>query len=616
MSNSNLSSLNNHSSFNNSKSLSLITALKSDRDFAVAIDSSGETVSYQVFLTHISAYQSAIENVIGAEKGKKFAIYFEDSYQFLAAFCAVLISGNYIVMPGNNLQGTCENLLTSIDGFIGDFSEKFVEDSVLIKNISFKNIKQQRVEIDTGLILQDAPVVSLYTSGSSGTPKLVAKSLQQIEAEVNTLEQLWGDQIGHSVIVGSVSHQHIYGLLFRLIWPLLSGRTIYSEILTYPEELHGVVASLGSSVLVSSPTQLSRFPESVGWDILQGKVKAVFSSGAPLKKEHSLNVNNHLNVGVIEVLGSTETGGIAYKCEDGSEDIYWTAFPNVEITKDQTTGTMQLISAHFPNRNLYKTTDKIEFTPNGKGFVLQGRTDRIVKIEGKRLSLDEMETVLLKHPLLSACRIVTITETREIIAVAAILTAKGKDFLVDKGKFKLNKEFTAFLRGSFENVLMPRKWRYVNELPVNAQGKFEYTKLKELFNDGDKPKFPEVVESDIDGDKATLQIYVPNDIYYFGGHFPGTSILAGVVQLTWAAYFAKEYFQVDVVSKQLDAIKFQNVITPGSNVFLDLTFNREKSNVAFKYYSREELASEEQSTKEQPSEIQFSSGRIKLEQPE
>ncbi len=587
-------------------SLKLVAALTSNGDLPVAIDESGAVVTHQQFLSHVSAYLSAIQTVFGSKEDKNLAIYFEDSYQFLTAFCAILISGNHVVMPGNNLQGTCQNLLLGsdgfgVDGFIGDFAKEFVVDFLIIEPLDLLSIGQQDIEINTALISQDKPVISLYTSGSSGTPELVEKSLRQIETEVNTLEQLWGEEIGKSVVVGSVSHQHIYGLLFRLIWPLLSGRTIYSEILTYPEELHGVLANIDSSVLVSSPTQLSRMPESVEWRILQSKIKGIFSSGAPLKKEDSLNVREQLQVGVIEVLGSTETGGIAYKCEDSSDDVFWSAFPGVEITQDHESGAMQLISAHLPGTTLYKTTDKIECSPDGKGFVLQGRTDRIVKIEGKRLSLDEMEAILLKHPFLSACRIVTITETREIIAVAATLTASGKDFLVDKGKFKLNKEFSTFLKGSFENVLMPRKWRYVDELPVNAQGKFEYTKLNGLFVDGEKPKLPEVIEADVkgEGDKVSLQIYVPTDIYYFGGHFPGTSILAGVVQLTWVAYFAKEYFQIDVVSKQLDAIKFQGVITPGSNVSLDLAYNREKSNVAFKYFS---------------GDIKYSSGRIKLEQ--
>ena len=596
----------------------IIDALQSSCEHPIAILSDGTTVSRAQFISHIAAYESAIELVYGSGGKKQLAIYFDDSYQFLAAFCAILLSGNRIVMPGNNLKGTCENLKQSVYGFIGDFEESTISKLGfdLLKSISIPEVDAEEAEkakLKVQNLSSYEPLLSLFTSGSSGTPKLIEKNMRQLEVEIGSLEQLWGAEIGSGVIVGSVSHQHIYGLLFRLLWPLISRRTFYSEVLTYPEELHGVLADFESSVLISSPTQLSRLPDSVDWSLLHKKLKVVFSSGAPLEKSHSLHARKAFGTGIVEVLGSTETGGIAYKREDESNDVSWKAFPQIEITRDQTSGAMQLVSPHLPDNTLYKTTDKIEFSADGNGFVLKGRTDRIVKIEGKRLSLDEMEVVLSKHEFIDSCRIITITEQRQIIAVAATLAPAGKDFFVDKGKFRLNKELTNYLRGNFENVLMPRKWRYIDQLPVNSQGKIERTKLTALFNDSEKPKLPDVIESNIDGDSVSLQIYVPENIYYFAGHFPGTSILAGVVQLTWAAHYAQEYLGVNVSSKQLDAIKFQNVVTPGSNITLDLKYNRDKSNIAFKYFSLEEKYREEQGLGVQSGEVSYSSGRIKLE---
>ncbi|THB73913.1 MAG: hypothetical protein D6B28_03050 [Gammaproteobacteria bacterium] len=610
---------------NKFKNMRIINVLQSGGEHPVAILNDGSSISKAHFISHIAAYKSAIDLVYGSGAKKQIAIFFDDGYQFLTAFCAILVSGNRVVIPGNSLKGTCENLKQAVDGFIGDFDESTIAELGfdLVRSISISEVDAEISEIVISDLSSEEPLLSLFTSGSSGSPKLIEKSLRQLEIEVGSLEQLWGDEIGSSVIVGSVSHQHIYGLLFRLLWPLIAGRSFYSEVLTYPEELHGVLADFESSVLISSPTQLSRLPDSVNWSLLHEKLKVVFSSGAPLEKSHSLHARKAFGTGIVEVLGSTETGGIAYKIEDGSSVVSWKAFPQIKITQDQATGAMQLVSPHLPDNTLYKTTDKIEFSTNGKGFVLKGRTDRIVKIEGKRLSLDEMETVLSKHDFIDSCRIITITEQRQIIAVAASLSPEGKDFFVDKGKFILNKELTNYLRGNFENVLMPRKWRYIDRLPVNTQGKIEQTNLIALFNDTEKPKLPDVIESKLDGDSVSLQIYIPENIYYFIGHFPGTSILAGVVQLTWAAHYAQEYLGVKVSSKQLDAIKFQNVITPGANISLDLKYNRDKSNIAFKYYYREEMGLEERSREEQnveeqlqekkPVEIQYSSGRIKLE---
>ncbi len=68
--------------------------------------------------------------------------------------------------------------------------------------------------------------LTLYTSGSSGTPKPIRKTLAQFNAEVHTLETQWGALVGDATVLGSVPHHHIYGLLFRVFWPLAAGRRI------------------------------------------------------------------------------------------------------------------------------------------------------------------------------------------------------------------------------------------------------------------------------------------------------------------------------------------------------------------------------------------------------
>ncbi len=88
----------------------------------------------------------------------------------------------------------------------------------------------------------------IFTSGSSGDPKPIFKSYRELLNELNTLEDAFGGRLDGALFAGTVSHQHIYGLLFRLLWPLAAGRTLHSEafqdaagILRLAE--HGPVAS-------------------------------------------------------------------------------------------------------------------------------------------------------------------------------------------------------------------------------------------------------------------------------------------------------------------------------------------------------------------------------------
>ena len=64
----------------------------------------------------------------------------------------------------------------------------------------------------------------IYTSGSTGVAQAIPKNLSQMSAEIATLETQFGDVIDDADIVATVSHQHIYGLLFNVLWPLSAGR--------------------------------------------------------------------------------------------------------------------------------------------------------------------------------------------------------------------------------------------------------------------------------------------------------------------------------------------------------------------------------------------------------
>ena len=72
------------------------------------------------------------------------------------------------------------------------------------------------------------------------------KYLAQFETEVAAQEALWGPALGEAAIVATSPHQHIYGLLFRLFWPLAAGRPFDAVTCAQPEELRQRLALLGA----------------------------------------------------------------------------------------------------------------------------------------------------------------------------------------------------------------------------------------------------------------------------------------------------------------------------------------------------------------------------------
>src|SRR5690606_23529233 len=148
-----------------------------------------------------------------------------------------------------------------------------------------------------------------------------------LDAEVHALEAAFGHELEHNhtaKVYASVSHQHIYGLLFHVLWPLAAGRPIMGERLRYPEEVVAGIAQANSAVLVSSPALLTRLPAHLDWSLMQGRVRAVFSGGGALSSEASAQCRALIGPSPTEVVGSSETGGIAWR--RAHQGPAWTAF--------------------------------------------------------------------------------------------------------------------------------------------------------------------------------------------------------------------------------------------------------------------------------------------------
>ncbi|MBL4815337.1 MAG: aconitate hydratase, partial [Shewanella sp.] len=125
--------------------------------------------------------------------------------------------------------------------------------------------------------------------------------------------------------------------------------------------------------------------------------------------------------------------------------------------------------------------DKITLIEPGL-FRLEGRLDRIIKIEEKRVSLVQMETLLESHPLVSHAALVMLNQPRMQLGAVIELSEHGKAHLESEGKLSLNNLLKAQLLSQFERVTLPRRWRYPDLLPVNKQGKRIQAQLTELFD--------------------------------------------------------------------------------------------------------------------------------------
>jgi 3-hydroxymyristoyl/3-hydroxydecanoyl-(acyl carrier protein) dehydratase len=72
----------------------------------------------------------------------------------------------------------------------------------------------------------------------------------------------------------------------------------------------------------------------------------------------------------------------------------------------------------------------------------------------------------------------------------------------------------------------------------------------------------------------------------FDGHFPGAPILPGVAQLDWAITWGREVFPaMPRRFARVDALKFQQVIPPGTPIELALDWSAGRATLGFRYTS-------------------------------
>lgn len=393
---------------------------------------------------------------------------------FAAGLCAALLAGKQVILPANTQRGTLSELNHEFDAIIADTPLCEVREYIALKKeLSLPAATWPKTKLLGELVL--------FTSGSSGQPKAIKKTLQQLDAEVSILEQTFAEHLPHCSVVSTVSHQHIYGLLFKILWPLAASRAFLSEQIDFPETLSYYLAIMPNLCLISSPAQLTRLPDALENQKQQRIPSLIFSSGGPLNFDAAQAVKQCFNQLPIEIFGSTETGGIGYRRQQQPMQP-WQAFTQVNVDMDPQDGALMLQSVYLDNPTQWlKCDDKIELLTDGQ-FRLLHRLDRIVKIEEKRLSLAQVEHLLQTHPFVSEAAVTVLEQPRIMLGAAVCLSELGQQTLKAEGKLAVNNTLKNHLLNQFKRITLPRRWRYPAHLPLNSQGKRTQSEIVALFS--------------------------------------------------------------------------------------------------------------------------------------
>ncbi|EWY41922.1 beta-hydroxyacyl-ACP dehydratase [Skermanella stibiiresistens SB22] len=382
-----------------------------------------------------------------------------DRLGFAVGFGAALTRGAISLLPPND---TPEMLRRLGDAYL---SLVHLTDSDGLDMVSHRPANVTAFEIPTFPADQVAAIA--FTSGSTGEPMPQAKTWGTLARSVRGAGTAMGIPVlGAAGLVGTVPHQHMYGLESVILLALQHGLALHARRPFYPEDISSALGELGSPrILVTTPVHLRTL---LADGVRLPKLDFILCATAPLAPQLAIDAEIRLEAPLHEIYGCSETGQLAVRRTRATAE--WSCIDGVRLRSDDQ-GTWA--SGDFLKGETL-LADVIEL--NGpERFILHGRAADQVNIAGKRSSL-----AYLNHHLNSIEGVVDgvfvmpdedTGQGARRLAAFAVAPGLTVETLMHR------------LRQRIDPAFLPRPLRLVEALPRNATGKLTRDALTRLFND-------------------------------------------------------------------------------------------------------------------------------------
>ena len=354
----------------------------------------------------------------------------------------------------------------------------------------------------------------VYTSGSTGTPKGIMIDHRAIKNYCQYIDKTYKieNKRSHFALFSSISFDLT---LTSLVFPICFGEVLH--IFDNRDDVHNLLRDLVNDCSIThlklTPAHLAMILEIeiqkrspirfmiVGGDQLQSLVAKQISIKFDRKVE------------IINEYGPSETTiGVSYDFFDENDDSVVVSIgkpiPNVNLylkndhveveeslyegeilisgdsvglgywNKPRLTA-QKFLPSQFGKRH-YCTGDLGKVGKDGDLYCL-GRMDRQVKINGYRIEIDEIDSILRKNRNVKDCLIAVYdVDSKEFFyqnALRPVLVA----FVVEANNAKHDYNYEDYLKEYLPSYMLPKIFRKVSKIPLTKYGKTDYKKLSRFM---------------------------------------------------------------------------------------------------------------------------------------
>ncbi len=367
-----------------------------------------------------------------------------------------------------NYKKTMQDELVDIDGVSKEADllkliDAYCSDKKLVAyDKTNKQIEEKLSSLEFERLLEYEFSFIYFTSGTTGVAVGAFKTKENILKELEELQKLFSRYRIEKVVV-TVPFVHFYGSLLGAFYALEGDIDIVIKEHFLPNDL---LAMCNSGVMVITTPLYIKSLNRLGTE--KNLEETLFiSSTAPLFTETIREFQANFHADIMQIFGSTESGGIAYKLNDQE---LWTPIEGVEVLQKENGGlkvaspfiSKLLLEKSFKKTDgVLETFDFIEMYESG--FKLVGRSSQIIKIAGKRYSTVEIEALLEKDSRITNALVYVSTNKDALRGEELDITLESKNIS--------KKDIKELLKREFNNIRFTINLRLVDEIKTTSIGK-------------------------------------------------------------------------------------------------------------------------------------------------